>query len=81
MMDGTLAKEIANGEIVEAWPLVDAFEDEIGQQGLQEKYIEELAEIVLQPVPFGTWNKGDVWLMLRATPEQRAQAFLKVIET
>jgi hypothetical protein len=54
-----------NGSVVAARLL----EDEIKRRGLQERYIYELERIIVS---------RDHWEYIRATPEQRAQAFVKV---
>lgn len=55
-------------------------EDEIERRGLQDKYLIAISRILDDlPLPY---EKGVMppflWQLLRATPEQRARAFLKV---
>jgi hypothetical protein len=76
VMDGTLAKEIANGELAEPWQWVEAFEDEIEAAGLQEAYADALLDITSAIVGVEQYN---FWSLIRATPAQRARAFLKVV--
>lgn len=47
-------------------------EDEIERQGLQEAYINALNTLL-------GWQREPSWDFLRATPEQRARAFLQVV--
>jgi len=51
-------------------------EDEIERRGLQEKYVTILLALI-DPDPYTT---NEYWAILRATPEQRAQAFLEAIK-
>lgn len=60
-------------------------EDEIERRGKLNEYVYALAKIVLDP-----WEEGgewpfelfpqDVWLLVHATPEQRARAFLEAMK-
>lgn len=57
--------------------------DEIEQRSLQDRYLMALSHILKDiPLPY---DKGVMppflWLVLRATPEQRARAFLKAIDS
>jgi hypothetical protein len=76
-MRGILAKEIAAGDITEPWPLVDGFEQDIEDMELCEEYADALLTITGTVVGVEQYN---FWALIRATPEQRAQAFLKVTE-
>ena len=52
-------------------------EDEIERRGLQEKYLVVLHEVVgAKWIDYGVM---DVWSIFRATPEQKARAFLAAI--
>lgn len=50
-------------------------EDEIERRGLQDDYMRELLSIVIP----GGGSVLAFWKILRATPEQRARAFLKAV--
>lgn len=54
-------------------------EDDIQARGLRAKYIAALAEIVpgAEWAPYENWGASQVWAFFRATPEQRARAYLK----
>jgi hypothetical protein len=57
-------------------------EDEIERRGKVSDYAGALAEMVGVGDDF--WydaTGGDVWQIIRATPEQRARAFLEAVET
>jgi hypothetical protein len=51
-------------------------EDEIERRNAEDDYIRALMQIV---APDGS-SVGIFWKVIRATPEQRAQAFLRVLE-
>ena len=55
--------------------LASLLEDEIEKRGLQDVYIDALMRIVEYPA-----IGEQYWLLLRATPEQRARAFLAAVE-
>jgi hypothetical protein len=69
---------IAGREPHDGAAIASYLEDEIVRRGLQERYIEALYPII------GAWQYGmstsEQWRILRATPEQRARAFMAVIE-
>jgi hypothetical protein len=58
-----------NGNTRSAWLL----EEEISRRGLQDVYIDALMQTVVYPA-----IGENHWLLLHATPEQRAQAFVAV---
>jgi hypothetical protein len=57
-------------------------EDEIERRGLQDAYIEVLVELCNTPdLNLDQWPKFiDIFALLRATPEQRARAFLEAVK-
>lgn len=68
-----LARDIISGAVVVRDTEITMLEDEIERRGLEDDYIRALLAIV---IPDG----GSVlafWRILRATPEQRARAFLE----
>jgi hypothetical protein len=80
-----LAEDIVSGkEKHDLCASVRLLEGEIERRGKLNEYVYALAAIVLDP-----WQAGgewpfelfpqDVWLLVRATPEQRARAFLKAV--
>lgn len=55
-------------------------EDEIERRGLQPGYISALSELVDPNDSFWSDDWQPRWLLIRATPEQKARAFLEVIK-
>lgn len=52
-------------------------EDEIERRGLQETYVEYL---IARVIPTRSdWDAHSAWALIRATPEQRARAFLEAV--
>lgn len=53
-------------------------EDEIEKRGLQERYAEAIDRIVPKTTTPNVWQTY-LWDMIRATPEQKARAFLEAV--
>jgi hypothetical protein len=67
----------ASGHKVDFPPTSQMLEDEIVRRGLTYKYVLEISG-VLDLVAFDEWLW--IWKSLRATPEQRARAFLEAVK-
>jgi len=65
------ARSLIAGDIAEPWAVVPDLEDEIERRRLDMQYVKHLQVII---------GSSAKWHLLRSSPEQRAQAFLKTIE-
>lgn len=89
-MSGTYyAQRVVDGlEPHDGASIARGLEDEIERRGLQDVYIRALFvqtipeaarwDITLNAEPGGYIDRASLFLLLRATPEQRARAFLEV---
>lgn len=65
---------------------IRALEDEIDRRGMQVRYIEALAELTPHYRAYPEGYSGamypplSVFVLMRATPEQRARAFLQAVK-
>jgi hypothetical protein len=75
--------DIARQMIAGTWPRtqnnVDMLETAIEQHGLQNKYVEALFDVLGNQSINNPIESRDMWEFLRATPEQKARAFLMVV--
>ena len=63
------------------WTSARLLEDEIERRGLQDEYLTALWGVMdAAGDPSPEWVLADIWLFLRATPEQRARAFLEAMK-
>jgi hypothetical protein len=77
---------IAGKEPHEGAGIATMLEDEIERRGLIKPYIRILVEDIAPILTYDEWeNWGDenytaLWSLVRATPEQRARAFLEAVK-
>jgi len=73
-----IASDIVNGVLTDlsAMGAASLLEGEIERRGLEETYADALLDLTGAVTGIEQYN---FWLFIRATPEQRAQAFLKAV--